>query len=330
MPRSAGPFTLCDTISGVLAEICDGYGIDNHWLSWQFERAMWAGSASPLRLDTNSLVQKRPLKEGVSKVVFEIEFDCKDPNTIKWIRFHEVPSRKHYIVTQTSIDHVREDTQCALWIELSPAARKEDIQAVQALLKVGICCTEWKDSLPKEPYTALERAHLVLASGDELWLKKQIIHKDMATRTMSTALDDKIAETDALKKEVERLQRELELANQKNAAKVIQTPSPPRKKARKLVTPRTKSPKSSQTSIQQTPVQPTPNGQTSLARKALPSTAPPKVNNFETRHLVPVMTPTRYRSGTQGASGVGEGSAATAGAAAAGAAADDSDDDILY
>lgn len=287
MPRSDRPFTLCETISGVFAEICDDYAIDNHWLSWQFEREIWAGKPSPLRVDTNDLVQKRPMKEGVSKVVFEIDFDGENPNTIKWIRFNELPSKKHYIVTQTSIDHVREDTKCALWIELPPSARKEDIQAVQALLKVEVCCTEWKDSLPKEPCTALERAHLVVATEDEFWLKKQVIHKDMATRFMSMALEVKIAEMDELKKEVERLQRELD--DKKNTSQAVKTPSPPRKKARKLATPKTQTPKTQ-----------TPNTQTP-ARKLLLNTAPAKTHSYETRHLVPAMTPTRRPLATKGA-----------------------------
>lgn len=288
-------FTLCETISGVFAEICDGYSIDSAFLSWQFERGVWTGKTSPIRISTNDPQQKRPMKEGVEKVTFEIEFDTENPNDIKCIRFTEFPSKKVYLVTQTSIDHVREGTKCPLWVELPPAARKEDIGAVVALLRVDICCDDWKDSLRKEPYTALERAHLVVANEDKFWLKKQVVHKDLASRVMSIALETKIAEIDELKKEVERLQRELEkkkVAQVAQVAPAVETPSPPRKKARKIATPKTQTPKKIM---------------------AAPNTAPAKTNGYESRHLVPAQTPTKARVAAQ-----------------RGFVVDDGDDDILY
>lgn len=276
MPRFDRPFSLCETISGVFAEICDKYDIDSTWLSWQFERAIWTGKTSPLRIGTNELVQKRSIKEGVEKVTFEIRFDHEHPNDVTAIRFTELPTKKVFLVTQTSIQHVQDETKCPLWVELPPAARKEDIGAIQALLKVEVCCTDWKDFLPKEPWTALERAHLVMASGDEFWLKKQVIHKDMTTHSLSQALETKIAEVDELKKEVDRLTRELEETNACQAAPSSPTtpPSPARKKRRLVLT----------------PAKPPPKKPTSA------KTAPAKTAGYDTRHLVPVETPTRTRA----------------------------------
>lgn len=283
MPPADRLFTLCETVSGVFGEICDAYAIDSSWLSWQYERAVWTGKvASPMHLTTNALHQKRPMKDGVDKVMFEIEFDTERPNYIKCIRFTEHPSKKVFLVTQTSIDHVREDTKCPFWIELPPAARKEDIGAVVALLRVDICCNNWKDSLPKEPHTALERAHLVVANEDKSWLKnqlilkgQQVILKDQASRAMSNALATKTFEVDELKKEVERLQRELEEEKAaQRAPREMRTPSPPRKKNRKTATPRRSA----------APTAPQP-----------PNTAPAKTNGYDGRHLVPAQTPTRAR-----------------------------------
>lgn len=278
MSRTDRPFTLCETVSGVFAEICDKYAIDNSWLSWRFERAIWTGEASPLRFNTNDLVQKRPIKEGINKIMFEIAFDHENPNNIRSIRFNELPSRKVYLVTQTSIEHVREETKCPLWIELPPAARKEDIGAVQALLRVDICCPDWKDCLPKEPYTTLERAHLVVAADDIFWIKKQVIHKDMATRDLSNALETKIAEINELKKELDQLKRQLE--EEKNASKATPgaattPPSPAKKKPRVILTPKAKT----------------------LKKSTVPNTAPAKAAGYDSRHLVPAQTPTKMRAG---------------------------------
>lgn len=96
---------------------------------------------------------------------------------------------------------------------------------------------------------------------------------------MSMALETKIAEIDELKKEVERLQRELEVKNNEaQVAPAVETPSPPRKKARKIATPKTSTPKKAM---------------------AAPNTAPAKINGYESRHLVPAQTPTKTRATAQ-------------------------------
>lgn len=324
-------FSLCETVSGVFADICEGYDIDNAWLSWQFERAILKGEKSPLHVNTSSLVQNRPMKEGVDKVVFEVEFDQANPNTILCIRFNELPSRKHFLVTQTSIAHVREDTKCPLWIELPPGARKEDIGAIHSLLRVDICCNEWKDFLSQKPYTTLEQAHLVVASNDEGWLKNQIIERNMAVRKMAVILKDKETELDGLRKEIERLKLELEGKNAslEVALRKPATPPPPpsRKKPRLAMTPKTKAPKNAQTPKNQTPASdtitaeafrgpntqfhtptnrtgrtPLPTGRTPqpwFPNLKGPSTAPAKTAGYETRHLLPAQTPTKLNSTTK-------------------------------
>lgn len=280
MPRVERPFTLCETVSGVFSEICDKYGIDSTWLAWQFERCIWAGddSCKPFRISTNDLVQKRPMKEGIAKVTFEIEYDHDNPNEIKCIRFSELPSKKIFTVTQTSILHVQDETKCPLWIELPPGARKEDIGAVQALLKVDICCADWKDFLPKEPHTTLERAHLVVANGDEFWIKKQVVHKDMVARSLTDALKAKVIEVDELKKEVERLRREVDEKNEIETDAILYTPkSPARKKIKINSTPK------NTTTPKQAPAR-------------APATAPAKTAGYDARHLVPAVTPTKKRT----------------------------------
>lgn len=165
-------FSLCETMAGALHMVGEAYGIDGCWLPWQFERHVLLGGANPFRITTSAY--PRNFKDGVDKVSFEISFDNKTPNLVKYISFDELPSKGKYIVTQTSIKHLREGgASCALWIEIPKGADREGISGIQSLLKAEICCAEWKDFLPPEPETPMERAQLVIAQGDTEWLKKQ-------------------------------------------------------------------------------------------------------------------------------------------------------------
>lgn len=239
MPPPKTHFSLSETVAGVFAEICDAYNIDNHWLSWRYEREILTDGASPFRINTNDLVQKNRLKEGVDKVTIEIEFNQDNPNVLKWIRFNELPSKKHYLVTQTSIDHIQQNTGCPIWLELPPAARKEDIGAVQALLKVKVCCNEWKDFLPISPYTELERAHRIVAAEDIDWIRKQLAHKDSVALRLTNALECKIAEVTALQEELGKLKIQLEEKSVEPDEREI--------KKRRVLTPKTRTPKTPKT-----------------------------------------------------------------------------------
>lgn len=203
-------FRLSEDVDVVFRELCKAYGIDGSLLSWQYEKHAILNGEAPFKLSTNDFTKQVELKEGVEKVAIEVEFAESNPNSIKSIKFHESPSKKSYIVTQTSMLHVNEESNCPLWLELPQGARKEDISAVHNLLKVKICCNNWQDFLPASPKTALERAWLVVAEENVDWIKKQLLHKDTVTGRLTNSLACKNLETTALKKEVENLQVKLD------------------------------------------------------------------------------------------------------------------------
>lgn len=222
-------FDLAEDVDGVLRELCKAYGLDASLLSWQFEKHVILNGATPFRMSTNDFANQVSLKDGVDKVEVEVEYSHANANDIKWIRFHEMPNHKFYIITQTSMKHIRQESTCPLWIELPQDSRKEDMATVQNFLKVEICCGEWKDFLPASPETALERAVLVFASEDVDWVKKQLIHKDAVTGRLTNALAFKNIEIAALKNEVENLKGKLdeklstkqEVENEKAALKAV-------------------------------------------------------------------------------------------------------------
>lgn len=210
MSSTKREFRLSEDLDGVLRELCKAYEIDASLLSWQFERHALLNGATPFRFSTDDHMNQVVLKDGVTKIDIEVEFSNSNPNDIKWIKFHEMPVKKTYLITQTSMMHIHSDSICPLWIELPPRAIKEDISAVQNLIKAEICCNEWTDFLPAAPETALERAFLVLASKDESWIKKQLIHKDAVTVRLTNALAFKNIEVTALKNEVQNLKANLD------------------------------------------------------------------------------------------------------------------------
>ncbi|KKY37553.1 hypothetical protein UCDDA912_g02442 [Diaporthe ampelina] len=173
-------FALCDQNAGVFAEICQKNDMTHCWLQWKFEMAVLSEATSPLTIDTKSDALCG-LKSGVNKVVFTIDFDQSNPNAINYIKLSESYSnsdKKHFIVTQTSVDHVHEDNKCPLWLEVPPNALHEDISAVVSLWKVEICCDGWKDFLPANPATQLEKSHRFVSEGNAEWLKKQLIRRE--------------------------------------------------------------------------------------------------------------------------------------------------------
>lgn len=210
MSSAKREFRLSEDLDGVLRELCKAYEIDASLLSWQFERHALLNGATPFRFSTDDYMNQVVLKDGVTKIDVEVEFSNSNPNDIKWIKFQEMPVKKTYLITQTSMMHIHSDSTCPLWIELPPRATKEDISAVQNLIKVEICCSEWTDFLPAAPETALERAFLVLASKDEDWIKKQLIHKDAVAVRLTNALAFKNIEVTALKNEVQNLKEKLD------------------------------------------------------------------------------------------------------------------------
>ncbi|KUI68741.1 hypothetical protein VM1G_04072 [Cytospora mali] len=188
-------FSLGDQMAGVFAEICEKNAIASCWLQWKFELAILNEDSSPFTIDTNNDARCGRLKDGIKKVGFTIDFDHVNPNIINYIRFteyHGGSENKYYIVTQTSIDHVHEDAQCKLWLELPPGTRKEDIGAVINLWKVQVCCDEWKEFLPSNPVTQLEKAHRVVAVENVQWLKTQLMKREAVV----TRLDEELAQKD--------------------------------------------------------------------------------------------------------------------------------------
>lgn len=205
-------FSLGDQMAGVFAEICEKNGITSCWLQWKFELAVLNDDSSPFTIDTNSDARCGRLKDGVKKVTFTIDFDYNNPNFINYIRFtevHEGRENKHYIVTQTSIDHVHEDAECELWLELPPGTRKEDIGAVINLWKVQICCGRWQEFLPVNPFTQLEKAHRVVAGENVEWLKTQLIKRELVVVRLSEDLENKDRDLAKLTDELSELNMQL-------------------------------------------------------------------------------------------------------------------------
>lgn len=161
-------FALSDHNAGVFAEICSKNDMTHCWLQWKYEMAVLSEVTSPFTVDTKSDALC-DLKSGVTKVTFTVDFDHENPNIINYIKFSESyddsheKTRKHFVVTQTSVDHVHEDNTCPLWLEIPHSALLEDISAVVNLWKVQICCDEWKNFLPANPATQLEKSHRLVS-----------------------------------------------------------------------------------------------------------------------------------------------------------------------
>ncbi|KAL1879847.1 hypothetical protein Daus18300_001686 [Diaporthe australafricana] len=175
--HSKSHFTLGDQNAGVFAEICKKNGMPHCWLQWKFELAVLNEATTPVSIDTKS-DPVCGLNNGCNKVVFTIDFEMSNSNVINYVKFteyYEDCEKKHFIVTQTSVDHIHEDTGCDLWIELPSTAIHEDICSLMSMWKVNICCDGWKDFLPNSPVTQLEKAHRVIAADNAEWLKKQLM-----------------------------------------------------------------------------------------------------------------------------------------------------------
>lgn len=233
-------FSLCEQNSGVFAEICQKNDMTHCWLQWKFEIAILSGAASPFTIDTKSDALCG-LKSGVNKVVFTIDFDQENPNVINYVKFSEYydnSERKNFIVTQTSVDHVHEDTGCDLWLEVPHKAFREDISAVVNLWKVQICCDGWKNFLPANPATQLEKSHRVVSEGNAEWLKKQLIRREGSIVHKDTELAAKSKEIDSLTTQISELSMQLAEAEKKLEDAQSLSLAPPGK--RKLLTPKTR------------------------------------------------------------------------------------------
>ncbi|KAJ4390632.1 hypothetical protein N0V93_004229 [Gnomoniopsis smithogilvyi] len=201
--------SLCETVLGALHTVSEAYGMDGCWLPWQFDKHVITSGATPFRITTNEY--PRSLKDGVHKVCFEIEYDNDKPNLVKFIRFKELPSKRKFVVTQTSMNHLKDDTEadCSLWIEIPKGAEREGIAGVSSRLKANICCDQWKHYIPQSPETEIERDQLIIAQDDRDWLKRQAIFKDNTNQNLSFALGSSISEIAALKEEVAKLNDEI-------------------------------------------------------------------------------------------------------------------------
>lgn len=237
---SKSQFALGDQNAGVFAEICQKNGITHCWLQWKFEIAVLSEATSPFTIDTKSDALCG-LKVGVSKVVFTIDFDQNNPNVINYIKFSEFYTnscKKHFIVTQTSVDHVHEDTGCNLWLEVPPNALHEDISAVVNLWKVQICCDGWKDFLPANPATQLEKAHRVVSEGNAQWLKKQLIRREGVLAHNNAELAARNKDIESLASQVSELS--MQLADAQRKLEDSQSPSLAPPKKRKFLTPKSR------------------------------------------------------------------------------------------
>lgn len=230
-------FTLGEQNSGVFAEICQKNDMTHCWLQWKFEIAVLSDATSPFTIDTKSDVLCG-LKSGVNKVVFTIDFDQDNPNVINYVKFtefYDTSEKRHFIVTQTSVDHVHEDTGCNLWLEMPPKAFREDISAVVGLWKVQLCCDGWKDFIPANPATQLEKSHRVVSEGNAPWLKKQLIRREGLLVHKDAELAAKSKEIDSLTKQIRELSMKLAEAEKKLEENQSLSLAPNKK--RKLATP---------------------------------------------------------------------------------------------
>lgn len=243
-------FALGDQNAGVFAEICKKNGMTHCWLQWKFEIAVLSEATSPFNIDTKSDALC-DLKDGVSKVVFTIDFDQNNPNVINYVKFSETytnSDKKHFLVTQTSVDHVHEDTGCNLWLEVPLNALHEDISAVVRLWKVQICCDRWKDFLPANPATQLEKSHRVVSEGNAQWLKKQLMRREGLIVHNNAELAARKEDIESLASQVSELKMQLAEAQKKLEDSQSLSLAPPQK--RKLLTPKSrarKAPRTAQT-----------------------------------------------------------------------------------
>lgn len=229
-------FALSDQNAGVFAEICGKNGMTHCWLQWKYETAVLSEVTSPFTLDTKSDVLCG-LKSGVNKVAFTIDFDHNNPNVINYVKFSEFydNERKHYVVTQTSVDHVHEDNTCPLWLEVPHCALHEDISAVVNLWKVQLCCDAWKDFLPANPATQLEKSHRLVSEGNAGWLKKQLIQREGLLAHKNAELAAKTKDIENLTSQLSELSMQLaEAEMQLKESRAISLATP---KTRKMLTP---------------------------------------------------------------------------------------------
>ncbi|KAI3400504.1 hypothetical protein diail_2703 [Diaporthe ilicicola] len=239
MPSKA-QFTLGDHNAGVFAEICKKNEMPLCWLQWKFELAILNGATSPVAIDTKS-DGVCCLKSGVNQVVFAIDFDQKNPNVINYVKFkesYEDREKKHFVVTQTSIDHVHEDTGCDLWLEVPANALHEDIGAVVNLWKVKLCCNGWKDFLPVCPATQLEKAHRVVSVDNVEWLQKQLIRTVGFLKSKSVELAAKDKDIENLTTQFSEVSMKLADAEKEIEDSKLRGMGPPLK--RKMVTPKSR------------------------------------------------------------------------------------------
>lgn len=245
--RSKSQFALGDQNAGVFAEVCQKNGMTHCWLQWKFEIAILSDVTSPFTIDTKSDALCG-LKSGVSKVVFTVDFDQNNPNVINYVKFSETyanSDKKHFIVTQTSVDHVQEDTGCDLWLEVPSTALHEDISAVVNLWKVQICCDGWRDFLPANPATQLEKSHRLVSEGNAQWLKKQLIRRESLLVDKDAELAAKNKDIEGLTTRISELGMQLAEAEKKledNKALMFTTP-----KKRKMATPNSRARKAPKT-----------------------------------------------------------------------------------
>lgn len=241
-------FALSDQNAGVFAEICGKNGLTHCWLQWKYEMAVLSEVTSPFTVDTKSDTLCE-LKGGINKVVFTIDFDHNNPNVINYVKFSEFyednPEKKHFVVTQTSVDHVDEDNTCPLWLEIPHSVLSEDIGAVVNLWKVQLCCDVWKDFLPANPATQLEKSHRLVSEGNASWLKKQLIQRE-------GLLTHKNAELAARNKDVESLATQvcelsMQLAEAKQELEESRSLSLATPKNRKSLTPSSRARKAPRT-----------------------------------------------------------------------------------
>ncbi|KAF3767558.1 hypothetical protein M406DRAFT_328629 [Cryphonectria parasitica EP155] len=219
MATTEAAFRLCKANVAMFREVSDFYDLDISWLTSQFEQYTSKKGITPFCISTQSHHSKNSINEDVDEVAFEISFHPKNANLIQCIRFHEMPSDKHFIITETSMLHTQQSTGCRLWLELPRGALENEKgggdSSVLDPMEVNICCDGWKEFIPPVPATELERTHLFL------WLKEQVDQNDSAVLRIKNQVAHERIKGNKLKNANEKLQKES--AALKAEIKVIQS-----------------------------------------------------------------------------------------------------------
>lgn len=157
MASSSVGFSLNEANADLFAQISDIYSIDTSWLAGQYTTFVDRKGLTPFCITSGCLLREL-VRDGVAHVTFSIDFSSADKNDIKSISIREEPSKKHWLVTQTSLAHIKTSPECRPFIDISSVRQLRGYPRVSDLLAVQLCCDDWKLCLNKRwQHTDLER-----------------------------------------------------------------------------------------------------------------------------------------------------------------------------